>query len=303
MADILASDLNTIRTKIIDVLGTGSKTFGYGQTVYSSAVSSGQLIEKSNWDAVRYDIVNSYIHQTGNIPTAITVSTQDVINDDASGAYQNYDYFADVLRNNRFDIATGQYTISAIDSKSTSSTWNTNASAELTVTFNSADEARYFFNSGGAIRITSSLTGGSSSQANAWTNLLNSSGEQDFVGDLIAANGFYSLTDAYQTYYSVAASTPYSANTYRLRAKSDVADNSDGTAQIVYIKAELVDSYTDPDDLYPPSNPQNPPGDLVDGTLTITAQELRASGTLQPTGDPFTVNPPSSYSMSAITVS
>ena len=294
MANIFASDLNTIRTKIADVLGPGANTFGYGQSIYSSSVTSGQIIRKTDWDAVRFDIVNAYIHQTGNIPSAITVSTADTIDDDASGAYQNYDYFADVLRNNRFDIATGQFTLSAIDSETTSSTWNTNASTELTVTFSSATEARYFFNSGGAIRIASSLTGGTSSQANAWTNLLTNVGEQDFVGDLVAATGFYTLTNSYQAYFARSSSTPYSANTYQLSAKCDVADNSAGTATIVYIKAELIDSYVD---LGAPA-----PGDLVDGTLTITAQELKASGTLQPTGDPFTVNPPT-YLMSAISVS
>lgn len=294
MANILASDINTIRQKVTDVLGPGSTSFGYGQTVYSSAITSGTIIQKSQWDAVRYDIVNSYIHQTGNIPGAIIVSTTDTVDDDASGAYQNYDYFGDLLRNNRFDVATGQFGISAIDSKTTSSTWNTNAESVITLTFASADEGRYFFNSGGAIRISSTLLGGTSSQANAWTNLLNAVGEQDFTGDLVAANGYYTLTDSYQTYFSRAASTPYSANLYQLKAKCDVADNSAGTAVQVDIKIELSDSYVD---LGAP-----PPGDLVDGTLTITAEELKATGTLQPTGDPFTVNGPNSYSMSAISL-
>lgn len=294
MANILASDINTIRQKVADVLGTGATTFGYGQNIYSSAITSGTIIQKVQWDAVRFDIVNSYIHQTGNIPSAITVSTSDTITDDASGAYQNYDYFADVLSNNRFDVATGQFAISAIDTKTTSSTWNTNASSELTINFADATQGRYFFNSGGAIRISSTLTGGTSSQANAWTNLLDSVGEQDFVGDLVASNGYYTLTDSYQTYFSRAASTPYSANLYQLKAKCDVADNSAGTATQVTIKIELSDSYVD---LGPPT-----PGDLVDGTLTIVAEELKATGTLQPTGDPFTVSGPNSYSMSAISL-
>jgi hypothetical protein len=294
MPNISASDINTIRQKVTDVLGPGATTFGYGQNVYSSPVTAGTIIQKIQWDAVRYDIVNSYIHQTGNIPSAITVSTADTITDDASGAYQNYDYFADVLRNNRFDVATGQFAISAIDTKTTSLTWNTNASSELTVNFADAAQGRYFFNSGGAIRISSTLIGGTSSQANAWTNLLDSVGEQDFVGDLIVANGYYSLTNTYQTYFSRAASTPYSANLYELKAKCDVADNSAGTAQQITIKIELSDSYVD---LGAP-----PPGDLVDGTLTIVAEELKATGTLQPTGDPFTVAGPNSYSMSAISL-
>lgn len=294
MAKIQASDINTIRQKVSDVLGTGSTTFGYGQSIFSTPTTSGTIIRKSQWDAVRFDIVNSYIHQTGNIPSAIIVNTTDTITDDASGAYQNYDYFADVLRNNRFDVATGQFAISAIDTKTTSSTWNTNASTELTIDFASADDGRYFFNSGGAIRISATLAGGSSQQANAWTNLLDTVGEQDFVGDLIAANGYYTLTDSYQTYFVRTASTPYSSNLYQLKAKCDVADNSAGTAQQVIIKVELADNYVD---LGSP-----PPGDLVDGTLTIVAEELKATGTLQPNGDPFTIAGPNSYSMSAISL-
>ena len=294
MADIRASDVNAIRQKIVDNLGTGSGSFGYGQTIYSSSVSSGQRIEKSQWDAIRYDIVNVFVHQTGNIPSVVNVVTNDVIRDDPGYALHNYNYYADLGQNNRFDIATGQFGISAIDTKTTSSTWNTNASAELTLTFANATEGRYFFNSGGAIRISSTLAGGTSSQANAWTNLLDAVGEQDFVGDIVAANGYYTLTNSYQTYFSRAASTPYSANLYQLKAKCNVADNSAGTATSVDIKIELSDSYVD---LGAPA-----PGDLVDGTLTIVAEELKATGTLQPTGDPFTVAGPNSYSMSAISL-
>ena len=294
MADIRASDVNAIRQKIVDTLGAGSGSFGYGQTIYSSSVSSGQKIEKSQWDAIRYDIVNVFVHQTGNVPSVVNVVSNDVIRDDPGYALHNYNYYADIGQNNRFDIATGQFGISAIDTKTTSSTWNTNASAELTLTFSNATEGRHFFNSGGAIRISSTLTGGTSSQANAWTNLLDAVGEQDFVGDIVAANGYYTLTNSYQTYFSRAASTPYSANLYQLKAKCNVADNSAGTATSVDIKIELSDSYVD---LGAPA-----PGDLVDGTLTIVAEELKATGTLQPTGDPFTVAGPNSYSMSAISL-
>ena len=52
------------------------------------------------------------------------------------------------------------------------------------ITFVSADAARYFFNSGGKIRFSSSRTRGSStSQNNAWTNVLNSAGTIEFGGD------------------------------------------------------------------------------------------------------------------------
>ena len=59
MPNIKASDINTIRQKIADVLGAGSTSFGYGQTVYSSAITAGTIIQKSQWDAVRFDIVKA----------------------------------------------------------------------------------------------------------------------------------------------------------------------------------------------------------------------------------------------------
>lgn len=306
MAKIFASDLNTIRTKVTDVLGSGSASFGYGQTVYSSAVTSGQVIREDQWDAVRFDILNTYVHQTGNIPSAIDVSIGDTIEDDAGGAYKNYEYFADLLRNNRFDIATGQFDIKqegdvdaarlAGTTKNTSSTWSNNASAELNVTFNSATEARHFFNAGGAIRIITTLTGGTTQQAGAWTTLLNNQNPVDFEGDIIAATGFYTLTNSYQTYFSRAASTPYSANLYQLKAKSDVANNSAGTATQVDIKIELIDNYVD-------LGPPNPPIDLVDGTLQIEVNEKLPVGILKPTNTAWAEYPPNSYTMSAITVS
>lgn len=152
MVKIFASDLNTIRTKVADVLGSGLASFGYGQTVYSSAVTAGQVIREDQWDAVRFDILNSYVHQTGAIPSATDVSIGDTIDDNASGAYQNYNYFADLLRNNRFDIGAGQFVIKqegdpdaarlAGTTVNSSTTWNTSASAELNVTFNNATEDR-----------------------------------------------------------------------------------------------------------------------------------------------------------------
>jgi hypothetical protein len=297
MADILASDINAIRTKISQVLGSGAASKGYGQTIYSTDVTAGQVILKSQWDALRYDIVNVFQHQQGTVPAITQVGLNNVITDDAGDALQNYNYYADVATDNRFDVATGEYGITAIDTKTTSSTWSTSASATLTCTFSTADEARYFFNSGGKIRITPSFVPAASptQQSNAWNTFLTTTvGSQDFEGRLIAALGFYTLTDSYQEYYQSAISTPYSANYYQLAAKCDVANNSLGTAAEVTIRITLNDAYVDPG--------APAPGDLVDGTLTLVAEEIKAVGVLQPTASAFSITSPS-YVMSAISVS
>jgi hypothetical protein len=63
-------DYNTIRTKVVDVLGVGSIDYGYGQTVRSSAVNEGNKVTVNEWGNLYYDIVNCYVHQTAAGPTS-----------------------------------------------------------------------------------------------------------------------------------------------------------------------------------------------------------------------------------------
>jgi hypothetical protein len=195
---------------------------------------------------------------------------------------------------NRFNIAGNQSVIAAKGNVTYSSSWSTQAQTVVTVTFSTATEARYFFNSGGKIRAVSQITGGSATpQVNAWKNFLASAGTVSFGADTGPSVNFYTLTNSYQIFYTNSLSTPYSANSYRLEASCNVSDNSSGTATQISIRITLLDSYVD---LGLPA-----PGDSVDGTLTISVQELKASGQLQPSGT-FTVTSPT-YSLSAISAS
>jgi hypothetical protein len=172
---------------------------------------------------------------------------------------------------------------------------------EVTATFANADLCRWFFNSGGQIRIQSSrIDGTSNAQNNDWSSLTTAAGMQAFGSQTPSAgfspmNGqnFYRLTNSYQNFYSLSSSAPYSANSYNLDAKCDVADNSGGTATTVFIRVRFVDNYTDPGPLGPPFT-----GDDVDGTLTVTVTEKRATGPLVPSGT-FTITRPT-YSITAI---
>jgi len=69
-AKIRKVDYNTIRTKVVDVLGVGSIDYGYGQTVRSSAVDESNKVTVNEWGNLYYDIVNCYVHQTGAGPAS-----------------------------------------------------------------------------------------------------------------------------------------------------------------------------------------------------------------------------------------
>lgn len=396
--DIEALDYNTIRAKIIEVMGTGLGTYGYGQSIVSNSVSSGNTITAAQWTGLRFDIINAIIHQTGSLPLAVIVNTGTVIDDRASDPVVNYNTLTNLARENRFDLAPSQSVTSAIGSPKTyTSNWSSLASLTCTMTFNDAIEARYFFNSGGNVKITTTRIGGSATLQNqSWTDLLSEAGTQLFkalpsgtiqnvtnisspdvdrisgtyiglegtssgsgigqlfnitisdtgsvsvsivnsgtghtTGDTItisdnqlgnggaadltfdvivnpAGASYYTLTDEYQIIYELSSSAAYADNTYRISAKCDVENNNTGTATEVDIKIELIDSYIDPDIVAGFSANKNLPIDQIDGTITITLEEQKASGTLQPievvdggpTGN-FSISSPS-YVVSNITAS
>ena len=297
--NILASQYVTIQDKAQSLLGTGSGTRGYGQTVQSSDVFTGNTITKAQWDLIKFDIINIKFHQDGNIPPVVNVNAGDPIGFGASSPNTNYDILLEDAIVKRFLIAGSQSVTSAKASQTYSTPWGTQAQATLTVTFGDANQGRYFFNSGGKIRFVTSLTGAvSTAQVTAWVNFLNAVGTQSFGADTDPAVNYYTLTNSYQTYYQNFLSSSYSANSYKLEARTNVSNNSTGTATQLEIRVTLLDSYTDPD---VPFTVSHPPGDVVDGTLTISVSELKASGQLQPSGT-FSITSPS-YSLSGITAS
>jgi hypothetical protein len=168
-------------------------------------------------------------------------------------------------------------------------------SATATVTFGSSDYARWFFNSGSKLRINSVRSGGSATAQNsAWSNLLNAVGVVE-LGAITSPVGFYSLTNVNQILRTQTSTSPYSANSFTVRVRSNVANNSNGGATQLIFTLSWVDAYVDP-------GPGGPPftDDIVDGNLSFTVEEQRASGILQPSGTgAFIINRPS-YSSTGI---
>jgi hypothetical protein len=149
----------------------------------------------------------------------------------------------------------------------------------------------------------SSTLGGGNQQNTAWTSILSTAGTRSFGGNTPGtgttpsdAQNFYRLTNSYQVWYTATGSSPYGANSYRISAKCNAVNNTTGIATSVDLLLEFIDNYTDPG-----PEPSPAPGDAVDGTLSFVVSEVKASGTMQPSGT-FSVTSPS-YSLSAISLS
>jgi len=297
--NVFAAQYVAIQNKAESMIGTGAGTLGYGQTVQSSDVFSGNLITKAQWDLIKYDIINIKLHQDGVIPPVITVNFGDPIGYGAGSPNTNYDTLLDDAIAKRFLVSNSQAVVTAKTSQTYSTPWSTQAQATLTVTFGDANQGRYFFNSGGKVRFTASLVGAvTTPQITAWVNFLSSVGTVSFGAATDPAINYYTLTNSYQTYFQSFLSSSYSANSYKLEARTNVANNSTGTATVLELRISLLDSYVDPDVAFGASFP---PADVVNGTLTIAVSELKASGQLQPSGT-FSITSPS-YSLSSITAS
>jgi hypothetical protein len=268
-------------------MSSGARNTGYVHNTFSSNVASGNSVTKSQWDLLRFDIFNAILHQTGSVPVITTVAVGDVIRYGASNPNFQYDTLASQSVTNRFDLGTGQFVTEGIGSTSFTSSWVNSVSCITTINFNNSEQARFFFNAGGKIRFSSSRTGGATTAQNsAWSNLLATAGTQSFGGASPAIN-FFNLTNSFQQFYSLSASSPYSANSWRLEASCNVPNNSTGTASIVTFRTTWVDNYFDPG-----PEPSPPPGDLVDGTLSLVVDSVRAFGVLQPTGTAGSFNSP-----------
>ena len=278
---ISAPDYNNIRLVINNVIGSGVGNSGYGQAIRNAEVFLGDFVTKTQWDLLRFDIVNCIIHQSGSLPTIKTVQEGDTIIYAAAEPNFQYLTLANQAVTNRFDIAAGQYATESKVSGSYSTTWQNSLTTSFTVTFANANDARYFFNSGSKVRFQSSYTPRiSNPQNNAWTTLLNAAGTVSFGGNTPTVN-FYTLTSSDQVFYNL-TSTSYTSNRLEIKARCNVANNALGGATSVTFTVNYIDAYVDPDILAGRPPNFNPPDGTVQGTINLTVGQLIATGALYP---------------------
>lgn len=282
---IRAIDYNTIQLNIANILGFGSGNFGYGQSLTSSQVTAGNLIEAQDWAKLKIDMLKIASHQgtEGNalITSLPSVTAGSEIQDTDATAFENAVPF---LTSNRFllnEFSDEAFSpnISQVRTTSWGSPAKPTVRHSFTVDFGNANNARYFFNSGSSIRFSASFTGVNSDPQNvAWTNLLSAMGTvvYNYAGSTAASGtssaiGFYNLTNVAQPVFTKSGvgvtPTVYAANDYTITMSCDVADNTTGTARYIYVSVYFNDDHT------------NPFSDSVNGTLTHSVSVRRASGT------------------------
>ena len=114
MSVVTASRYNAIQTKVANVLGTGSGDKGYGQSVTSGQVTTGDEVTATHIANLRVDINKCILHQTGSATTAIVApSSGDIIEEDNSSNKQGwaqYEATATTAETNRLTANAGNMT-------------------------------------------------------------------------------------------------------------------------------------------------------------------------------------------------
>lgn len=201
---ITAARYNFLQGRIENILGVGSGTSGYNQSVQSYPVNASENITAVHLNNLHFDMTRARAHQTGQEPSEIN----EVIKDLNTVTDTNDSFFVDndgtqssdsegdtkklqAFENLMTDIEQDKFEIDSTQSGSKSAGINSSRTDlwggtstpqiivhEFKVTFNDSNHRRAFFNSGGEIRFNASVVHTLSpsdtnySKTNDWSNML-----------------------------------------------------------------------------------------------------------------------------------
>ena len=267
-----SSTANTINT----VWAVGNGQYGYGQTALSQSATQAQLVTATQWATLINTLNSIRTHQSGSGSGISAVTAGSLINYLSTLSTAVTAGYTNALSFN------AQGTTQTGSVYSPNMTYANNVAAETltftrTITFASADQARYFFNAGGQINfITTSMTNGDASGRSAdlctlaGTNLANitairatTNGGRSGTGGTANTNntalGYYSLTTSAQNISNI-NSTGYAYTgdyvTVAIRSNGVQGSNADkGT--IVYLDFTLYAAAL-------------PSGDVVAQSINVT---------------------------------
>ena len=255
----LVGSNSTTADTINYVWDTGNGQFGYGQGAVS-AVSAAATITATQWSTMLAALNKALQHQAG------AAATLGPVNYTAGSVIT---YFANVatsvttINTNKLNFNS---TRGATTTGSNLDKAYTNEAATLThtitVTFASADQARYFFNAGGRLSLVLS-TGGdftANDKETNWATLINAVGTihldqltstRTGTGETLTTNGlaigYWDLTTSNQTLIRLTQDTaPYTANYIDIFAKVAGAGGSNGgLGTEVIFQIDYVDGSAD----------------------------------------------------------
>lgn len=282
---ITVADYNTIVALINAFFGTGTGDRGYGGNSTNVALANlatksiGTVITNEDWLDLRNAQGDVTAHQGTTLPVGLP-SITDIEDGDDVQAFEDQtgpdnpageidsDDNLMLLDDNRLIVSPGNVTVASKLTSVRNTAWSSFIEHEFTVDFGSADDARFFFNTGGQLRISATRTGGGATGQNAnWDSILAAGGTFIFGGV-----AYFALTGAFSSAPPVGQITTsaygsYGTNSWTISSRrDDAAGPNGGNGSIIRFKSSFLDGHT------------NIFFDSVDGTFTSTIEERRSTG-------------------------
>lgn len=263
------------------VWATGGTTAGYGQTALANTSAGTTVAATGQWATLVANTASAASHQGTSI-TAVTAPTSGGTITYLSAIPTNLT----TIYNSRLNAATQGST--SANTVTTASTWSSIATWTHTVTFANGNAARYFFNSGGQLKVTcshpsgtginlllnglasnigtvvmSAPTSGSITIASTSYNGITKVGGGGNAPTISTNTGYYALTTTNTSVFTQTASTGpagYLATNINVTVKSNGTQGANGDA------GSIITIYTTWDEI---------PNGLVVATgsaTTVTAQ-------------------------------
>jgi hypothetical protein len=275
---ILAADYNgfandTAGANVNGIWGTGTTDAGYGQTALGT-VSAAGTVTATQWASLVNTISSIASHQGTSITarsaptTGNTINILAALNTDLTNCTTN--------RGNAVANGTQVTTFSGTTSKTSDTSGAFTITFTHTITFASADAARYFFNAGGRIKWETSKTSTGNLGDAEWNDLANT-----LVGDIYITGGTATQTIAGVAYTGTTKSggtgTPntlatttgwYDLTTGDTLIYKQFADSAPYTANFIQINAKTAGSGTQ---LVLTTVWSNPEGDTITGGTATTS--------------------------------
>lgn len=242
--------------------GVGFGDRGYGQTAPAlSNVSAGNIIASwANFQQILANLVSWQNTSTTLLPAASQFASGADIEAFPTGQTPSVVDLLQLLDTNRLNYQIANMTLTNNAASSTRATsWgggSTSITCEFTVSFASEDAARFFFNTGGEIRIALAHNNTTTSQNTAWRDILlnsnfafraNTSARISGPHGTGTSVGYYQLTTAYQTIINGTGIfvSPYASNSFLLEARASTIVGLNGArGSILQFRVTLTDGYT-----------------------------------------------------------
>lgn len=261
------------------IIGTGTGNLGMGQTALSLNVNTGEIITAAQWNSLFSAMENVANHANETLAVSTRQRTAGEIIAVVASLNSDIQLLAAAVQGgcvNTTALTTGSPTTSL-----TTGVWDTSHIAEYTYTFTGGDQARWFFNAGGKLRISFANTqqnstgldtvvtglminignfdiGATVSTCSGNMNDDSSNGDSNQAGSAAGPNpnvdgrtlGYYDLTTEYSTlldYYESSGTYDYSYDglvSIRVEAKTNAAhgDGRGNNGNVITVRVSIVNT-------------------------------------------------------------